>query len=61
MVGLVRGLARGEQMLAEILTELGGRPGKDGAEPPILDYARLRAAIPGRALQAPHLGVVVEG
>ena len=48
VVGLVRGLARGEQMLAEILTELGGRPGKDGAEPPILDYARLRAAISAR-------------
>ncbi|MDT5286827.1 MAG: ATP-dependent helicase HelY [Mycobacterium sp.] len=42
VVGLVRGVTRGERMLDEIADELGGR----GA--PILDYARLRAAISGR-------------
>jgi ATP-dependent RNA helicase HelY len=42
VVGLVRGVTRGERMLDEIADELGGR----GA--PVLDYARLRAAISGR-------------
>ncbi|MGU3499240.1 DEAD/DEAH box helicase [Mycobacterium sp. C31M] len=47
VVGLVRGLARGEKMLADLATEMGGKPGKS-TEPPILEYARLRAAISGR-------------
>ncbi len=38
VVGLVRGVERGERMLDEIAAELGGR------DAPILDYARLRAA-----------------
>ncbi|WP_029117516.1 RNA helicase [Mycobacterium sp. URHB0044] len=42
VVSLVKGVARGEKMLAEIADELGG---KDAA---ILDYARLRAAISDR-------------
>jgi ATP-dependent RNA helicase HelY len=42
VVGLVRGVARGEKMLGEIAAELGGR------DAPILEYARLRAAISGR-------------
>jgi ATP-dependent RNA helicase HelY len=42
VVGLVRGVTRGERMLDEIAGELGGR------DAPILDYARLRAAISGR-------------
>lgn len=36
VVGLVRGVQRGEQLLEEIAAELGGR------DAPILDYARLR-------------------
>ena len=39
VVGLVRGIERGRQMLDEIAAELGG------AEAPILEYARLRARI----------------
>jgi ATP-dependent RNA helicase HelY len=39
VVSLVRGVARGEKMLDEIADELGGR------DAPILEYARLRAAI----------------
>jgi ATP-dependent RNA helicase HelY len=42
VVGLVRGVTRGERMLDEIAGELGGR------DAPVLDYARLRAAISGR-------------
>jgi ATP-dependent RNA helicase HelY len=42
VVGLVKGVARGEKMLGEIAAELGGR------DAPILEYARLRAAISGR-------------
>ena len=38
VVGLVRGIERGERMLDEIAAELGGR------DAPILDYVRLRAA-----------------
>ncbi|MGV0744706.1 DEAD/DEAH box helicase [Mycolicibacterium sp. XJ870] len=39
VVGLVRGISRGERMLDELAAELGGR------DAPILDYARLRAKI----------------
>ncbi len=39
VVGLVRGIERGKQMLGEIADELGG------PEAPILDYARLKARI----------------
>ncbi len=42
VVGLVRGVTRGERMLEEIAAELGG------ADAPILDYARLRASISDR-------------
>ncbi|MDH6195145.1 ATP-dependent RNA helicase HelY [Mycobacterium frederiksbergense] len=42
VVGLVRGVARGEQMLEELAAELGG------PDAPILDYARLRAKIAER-------------
>ncbi|MGW0158903.1 DEAD/DEAH box helicase [Mycobacterium sp. NPDC003323] len=47
VVGLVRGLARGEKMLADLAAEMGAEPGKK-TEPPILEYARLRAAISTR-------------
>ncbi|WP_018599621.1 RNA helicase [Mycobacterium sp. 155] len=39
VVGLVRGVARGQRMLSELATEL------DGHESEVLDYARLRAKI----------------
>ncbi len=42
VVGLVRGVARGEKMLDEIAAELGGR------DAPMLDYVRLRATIAER-------------
>ncbi len=42
VVGLVRAIERGERMLDEIATELGGR------DAPILEYARMRAAISQR-------------
>lgn len=42
VVGLVRGIERGERLLDEIAAELGGRDGE------ILEYARLRAAISQR-------------
>jgi ATP-dependent RNA helicase HelY len=42
VVGLVRGIERGERMLDEIAAELGGR------DAPILEYARMRAAITQR-------------
>ena len=50
VVGLVRGIARGERMLGELAGELGGKTDEreqeePGAEPPILDYVRLRATI----------------
>ena len=42
VVGLVRGVERGERMLAELAAEMGGR------DAPILDYVRLRAKITER-------------
>ncbi|HKV21167.1 MAG TPA: RNA helicase [Mycobacterium sp.] len=42
VVGLVRGIERGEKMLDEIAAEIGGR------DSPILEYARLRAQITQR-------------
>lgn len=50
VVGLVRGIERGERMLEEIAVELsGGKPlGKNGKEPPILEYVRLRQQISER-------------
>ncbi|MEV0671790.1 RNA helicase [Mycobacterium sp. NPDC050441] len=39
VVGLVRGIARGERMMGELAAELGG------TDAPILDYVRLRAKI----------------
>ncbi|KWX22004.1 DEAD/DEAH box helicase [Mycolicibacterium wolinskyi] len=45
VVGLVRGISRGERMLAEIAAELGGADELGGEDAPILDYARLRAKI----------------
>lgn len=45
VTGLVRGVERGERMLADIGAELGGKGGRDGA---VLDYARLRAQISER-------------
>jgi len=44
-VGLVRGAERGERMLDEIASELGWDRRADPAEPPILEYARLRGKI----------------
>ena len=53
VVGLVRGIERGERMLDEIAAELGGRGDERSreeqtAEPPILDYVRLRLQISER-------------
>ncbi len=48
VVGLVRGVQRGEKMLDEIAAELGWDRRADGAEPAVLDYARLRAKISER-------------
>ncbi|MCX2930368.1 RNA helicase [Mycobacterium sp. CVI_P3] len=49
VVGLVRGIERGEKMLGEIATELGwDRRAHPDREPPILDYVRLRAKISER-------------
>jgi ATP-dependent RNA helicase HelY len=46
VVGLVRGVERGEKMLGEIAAELGwDRRKNSDREPPILDYVRLRAKI----------------
>jgi ATP-dependent RNA helicase HelY len=42
VVGLVRGVERGKRMLDELATEFGGH------DAPILEYARLRAAISAR-------------
>ncbi|WBP95586.1 RNA helicase [Mycolicibacterium neoaurum] len=47
VVGLVRGLSRGEKMLTDLAAEMGARPGTK-TEPPVLEYARLRAAISAR-------------
>jgi len=49
VVGLVRGVERGEKMLGEIAAELGwDRRANPDREPPILDYVRLRAKISER-------------
>jgi ATP-dependent RNA helicase HelY len=54
VVGLVRGVERGKRMLDEIAGELGGGHRDERsreepmAEPPILDYVRLRGAIDDR-------------
>jgi ATP-dependent RNA helicase HelY len=50
VVGLRRGVERGERMLADIATELSGGepPIRTGGEPPILDYVRLRMQISER-------------
>src|SRR5690348_6575116 len=50
VVGLVRGIERGEKMLEEIVTELAdGEPSiREGADAPILDYVRLRQQISER-------------
>ena len=53
VVGLVRGVERGKRMLGEIAAELGGDGDERSreeqtTEPPILEYARLRAAISAR-------------
>ena len=45
VVGLVRGVQRGEKMLEEIAAELGWDRRSDKSEPAVLDYARLRARI----------------
>lgn len=49
VVGLVRGIARGERMMAELAAELGGADERSReeprTEPPILDYVRLRTKI----------------
>ncbi|TDO11910.1 ATP-dependent RNA helicase HelY [Mycobacterium sp. BK086] len=49
VVGLVRGVERGEKMLGEIAAEMGwDRRAHPDREPPILDYVRLRATISER-------------
>src|SRR6478736_4061795 len=50
VVGLVRGIERGERMLEEIAAELadGEAPTRDGRESPMLDYVRLRLQISER-------------
>ena len=45
VVGLVRGVERGEKMLDEIAGELGWNRRTDAVEPAVIDYARLRARI----------------
>lgn len=49
VVGLVRGIARGERMMGELAAELGGADERSReeprTEPPILDYVRLRTKI----------------
>ncbi|MDF3340415.1 RNA helicase [Mycolicibacterium septicum] len=49
VVGLVRGIARGERMMSELAAELGGADERSReeprTEPPILDYVRLRTKI----------------
>ncbi len=48
VVGLVRGVERGEKMLDDIAAELDWNRSTDTSEPAILDYARLRARISER-------------
>ena len=50
VVGLVRGIERGERVLDEIAAELGGGepPIRDGPESPVLEYVRLRLQISER-------------
>lgn len=50
VVGLVRGIERGDKMLDEIAAELGaGEPAiEDGRDAPVLDYVRLRMQISER-------------
>ncbi len=48
VVGLVRGGERGDRLLGEVAAELGWDRRADPAEPPVLEYARLRAAISER-------------
>ena len=48
VVGLVRGVERGEKMLDAAAAELGWEDRGGGTEPPILGYARLRAEISER-------------
>ncbi len=49
VVGLVRGIERGERILEEIAAELSaGEPIRDGRESSILDYVRLRLQISER-------------
>ena len=48
VLGLVRGVERGEKMLDAAAAELGWKDRGDGTEPPILGYARLRAEISER-------------
>lgn len=50
VVGLVRGIERGERMLDEIAAEIAGGepPIRDGREAPILEYVRLRLQISER-------------
>jgi ATP-dependent RNA helicase HelY len=52
VVGLVRGAERGEKMLDEIATEMGWDRKASSIEPPILDFARLRARIGDRERKA---------
>ena len=48
VVGLVRGVERGEKMLDEFAAELGWDRRAQSTEPAVLDYARLRARISER-------------
>lgn len=48
VVGLVRGIERGEKMLDEIAGEMGWNRRESAVEPAVLDYARLRAKISER-------------
>ena len=48
MVGLVRGIERGEKLLDEIAGEMGWNRRATEVEPAVLDYARLRATISER-------------
>ena len=45
VVGLVRGAERGERMLDDIAAEMDWDRRAEPEEPPLLDYARLRASI----------------
>lgn len=48
VVGLVRGIERGEKLLDEIAGEMGWNRRATDVEPAVLDYARLRATISER-------------